>query len=385
MSAAATTTAPSHTIERFDGKVRIKDLELFVGYDPKIDDDEERFKKFDADKVRQIVRHTHEYMNRGQNPQLILGHNSEGNADDVRPAIGEITNLRFAMIAGVPGIVGDPVMSDDDFELYMKSNRYPRRSAEIWEDGYLSEVALLGSETPARPLRDTRFSKAELAGGKRERFSRTYAACQFSQEPDAMAHEDDKDKDKNKNTGDDDVEKLKARLQKLEDENDQLKAKLKAKNQQGDDDDEKEKEKEKNARRTAETERDTFKREAEDLRKRIGVIEKDRKHEKCESALNLMARDGYQLGDNDRRAEILSRLEAADEPEKEVNFLKSVMARNPLGVIVDQTGAVTGAEGDKTIEQQKEAAGKARERCAKEGKHDAATYKAYYEEELAAA
>ena len=50
-------------------------------------------------------------------------------------------------------------MNQKDFKKYLASNRYPRRSAEIWEDGHLSEVALLGRETPARPLRDTKFTR----------------------------------------------------------------------------------------------------------------------------------------------------------------------------------------------------------------------------------
>lgn len=388
MADAPTTNPPSHVIEQFDGKVKIMDLELFVGYDPDIDDDD-HFKKYDEEKIRQILARTAQYVSRGQHPRMILGHNSDENVDEVRPAIGEITNIRFAMIAGTPGIIADPVMSADDFTFYLQSNKYPRRSAEIWKDGFLSEVSLLGSDTPARPLPDTRFSKVKMAGSEPERFSRTYAACQFSQEQNNMADEKDKGKAKAKATADDDtVEKLKSRMQELEEENEDLKAQLKAKAEHDDEDDKEkaeEKEKDKNARRDAESERDTFKREAEGLRKRIEVIEKDTKHDKCEAALELMARDGYQLGDESRRSELLTRLEASDDPGKEVDFLKSIMARNPIGVIVDTRGVIISTDSNKSIDQQTAAANKARERCAREGKRDAVTFKAYYEEELEAA
>jgi hypothetical protein len=66
------------------------------------------------------------------------------------------------------GIVGDVEMNIKDFKKYLASNRYPRRSAEIWEDGHLSEVALLGRETPARPIRDTKFTRQ----GTKKVFSR---------------------------------------------------------------------------------------------------------------------------------------------------------------------------------------------------------------------
>ena len=59
-------------------------------------------------------------------------------------------------------------MAKKDFDRYLASNRYPRRSAEIWEDGHLSEVALLGRETPARPLRDTKFTRT----GEKKVFNR---------------------------------------------------------------------------------------------------------------------------------------------------------------------------------------------------------------------
>ena len=46
------------------------------------------------------------------------------------------------------------------FDRLIATNAFPRRSAEIWsESNHLSEIALLGRETPRRPLPDTHFAR----------------------------------------------------------------------------------------------------------------------------------------------------------------------------------------------------------------------------------
>jgi hypothetical protein len=50
-------------------------------------------------------------------------------------------------------------MPKEAFDSLLATNAFPRRSAEIWKDNHLSEVALLGRDTPRRPLPDTRFTK----------------------------------------------------------------------------------------------------------------------------------------------------------------------------------------------------------------------------------
>jgi len=156
-----TTTMP-------DGKIVVHDVELFLGYDPDFDSPDDPVAKYTPQKIRDIVARTTQYMERGQLPKLIGKHNDE-NDPEPRPAIGDIISIRVAP-NDARLIIGDIEMQADDFETYLASNKYPRRSAEIWgSDGYLSEVALLGSQTPARPIADTKFAKGNPP---RERFSR---------------------------------------------------------------------------------------------------------------------------------------------------------------------------------------------------------------------
>jgi hypothetical protein len=170
----------SHRLTFDNGKVTIHDLELFVGFDRVFDSgDDDRIKKYDADHVRHVVAATAKYIRRGQRPKLILGHNKAGDAGD-RPAIGDVLDVRFEDMLGVPGIVGDVEMLAEDFETYVKPNRYPRRSAEIWPDGFLSEVALLGSTTPARPVPDTKFARNPRPGV--ETFAREARTVRFTRD-----------------------------------------------------------------------------------------------------------------------------------------------------------------------------------------------------------
>jgi hypothetical protein len=148
----------SHKVEEKGSKVVIRDLELFQGYDPSIDEGDPEMASFDRDRVRRIVDRTKRHIAKGSFPRLVRHH--EGAGKDVpRVADGMITSVRYEERNGVPFIVGDVEMSRGKFEALIASNEYPRRSAEIWKSGHMSEVALLGRETPRRPLPDTRFSR----------------------------------------------------------------------------------------------------------------------------------------------------------------------------------------------------------------------------------
>lgn len=137
----------------------LRDVELFVGYDPTIDDGkDDEITPFDRQRVMEVIERTRQFMRRGQNPKLVLLHEKDGGATE---SVGDIVAIRGKDIGGGHGIVGDIVMSRSDFEEYVSNNRYPRRSAEIWPDGYMSEVALLGRQTPRRPLPDTRFERGD--------------------------------------------------------------------------------------------------------------------------------------------------------------------------------------------------------------------------------
>lgn len=158
---------PSHRISDNGDKVTIHDLELFVGHINGFDDDESDIKNLDTEAIDSIITKTKRHMSAGSNPKLVLMHQDDGNNAPTE-AVGDIVNIHSKPITincetgesyQGAGIVGDVEMSKSDFQEFLASNKYPRRSAEIWEDGHLSEVALLGRETPARPLRDTKFTR----------------------------------------------------------------------------------------------------------------------------------------------------------------------------------------------------------------------------------
>lgn len=158
----------SHRISDNGEKVVIHDLEVFCAYDPKIDGDHDsELEKFDNERVREIVASTRSHMERGSYPQLVVMH--EKNGDEPKSCVGRFTSLRYEERNGVGYIVGDCEVERSVFDRLLATNAFPRRSAEIWqEQNHLSEVALLGRETPRRPLPDTHFRRQ----GAPVRFSR---------------------------------------------------------------------------------------------------------------------------------------------------------------------------------------------------------------------
>lgn len=177
------TTAATHIAEPYgEGKVLIRDVELFAGYDPEIDDsreDADEMRKWDDEKVREVVDRTKFYMARGAYPKLVKLHQREGQ-DTPDESFGDIVEIRYEGRSGVPMIVGDIVVSEQTFKRDIASGAFPRRSAEIWPDGYLSEVALLGRETPARPLPDMRFSRNATTGAAPMVFVRNVEPATFA-------------------------------------------------------------------------------------------------------------------------------------------------------------------------------------------------------------
>lgn len=150
----------SHTVEQTpEGKVRIRGLELFMAYDPAIDSDEdEAMQGYDNARVKDIVSRTGKFIQRGSRPKLVIEHEKDGKP--TRPeAVGDVVSVQYQERNGVGYVVGDVEMPKEAFDSLLASNAYPRRSAEIWKDNHLSEVALLGRDTPRRPLPDTRFTK----------------------------------------------------------------------------------------------------------------------------------------------------------------------------------------------------------------------------------
>lgn len=151
----------SHAVLEDGDKVVLKGVELFMAFDPAIDDGEAdpELKRFDNKRLQKIVASTAKHMNRGSFPRIVVMHEKDGK--EPKSAVGRIPQLRYEERDGVGYIVGDMEVGRDIFDRLIATNAFPRRSAEIWsESNHLSEVALLGRETPRRPLPDTHFARA---------------------------------------------------------------------------------------------------------------------------------------------------------------------------------------------------------------------------------
>ena len=152
-------SSSSHKVTESEGKVIIHGLEIFCAYDPKIDKSyDEDLMQFDNNRVRLIVECTRQYMAKGQYPRLVVMHERDGR--EPKSSVGRFTDISYEERDGVGYILGECEVTKEVFDKLLGSNSFPRRSAEIWQDqNHLSEVALLGRETPRRPLPDTNFSR----------------------------------------------------------------------------------------------------------------------------------------------------------------------------------------------------------------------------------
>ncbi len=160
----------SHEVVEDDDKVVLRGVELFMAFDPAIDDGEAdpELKRFDNKRLQKIVAATGKHMARGSYPRIVIMHEKDGK--EPKSAVGRIPQLRYEERGGVGYIVGDMEVGRDIFDRLIATNAFPRRSAEIWsESDHLSEVALLGRETPRRPLPDTHFARR----GERITFSKS--------------------------------------------------------------------------------------------------------------------------------------------------------------------------------------------------------------------
>jgi hypothetical protein len=149
----------SHQISENGKTVTIHGLEVFCAYDPSIDGDSDpELKKFDNERVMEIVNATAKYMTRGSYPRLVVMHDKDGS--EPKSSVGRFTRIGYEERNGVAYIIGDCEVEKPVFDKLLATNAFPRRSAEIWADqNHLSEVALLGRETPRRPLPDTHFTR----------------------------------------------------------------------------------------------------------------------------------------------------------------------------------------------------------------------------------
>lgn len=152
--------------EHKDGHVIVFDVPLMDEHE-----DPARRKPFNKFKGRlfdDVVQATKEFEDKGAYCSIIIGH-TEGEGDDefTHPVVGHCRNVKQkGRKEGNRQIVADMWFREADFEKHIKTNKFPRRSAEISRvDFRMDPVALLGASTPARPLPDMLFQKQ---GGENE-------------------------------------------------------------------------------------------------------------------------------------------------------------------------------------------------------------------------
>ncbi len=301
--------AGSHEVTDLGDRVIVHGLEVFMAFDPAVDDpDDERVASLTESRIDEILETTSRYIALGTNPRLIRGHNSsDPEAYPDSPAVGLLRNLRKGRSeTGVALILSDVEMPRDVYDADVVTNRFPRRSAEIWPDGFLSEVALLGSRTPARPLRDTHFGRADVEVVDPSpirnaqpvlRFSRTGPALTFHQEPDMPGKKTDTE-----TPSAEQFAGMEEEMQKLKAENDELKEQLR-KYEDGEHSDD---EAEKNARdlrdRAARFERENVELvgRVSELEDRLNKSEEKTLRESYDRRLSEMASAGYLIPEDQR-------------------------------------------------------------------------------------
>jgi hypothetical protein len=335
----------SHLIEEKDGKVVIKRLELFAGFDPTIDDgSDEEIRKFNRSKVRKIVERTKAFIARRQHPKLVVLHGQEDHSEP-KEAVGSVIDIQLEDRNGVPFIVGDVEMSREDFDSYIASNKFARRSAEIWSDDHMSEIALLGRDTPRRPLPDTRFAKQ----GDKIVFS--MHASRFEAAPGAgnvfvpgaavRKKESSMDEAKDpKSDGKEEMSKMmaemKADIEKLKEEHRKsYNACGKTENEKDEDEDEEDEgdEDEKSKSSKSKHAKTEFAREKAKFEKRIAALEGSLAKERFSRDLDSMESEGYAIAAS--RDEMLEELVSSGDPARKIQFWRDNFRRDPIGVRVD--------------------------------------------------
>jgi hypothetical protein len=431
-----TAQRPSHRISENGDKVTIHDLELFVGHIDGFDDDDSEVKELDSEAIDSIIKKTKRYMSAGASPKLVLMHQDE-NGNAPTQAIGDIVNIHAKKIMircgggenyEGAGIVGDVEMSQKDFQRYLASNRYPRRSAEIWEDGHLSEVALLGRETPARPLRDTKFTRQ----GPKKVYHRpatfemvspgganTYIPSGSDEKedyemPDISMPEHEEESSLKKellakyrmenDELKDEVIKLKAQLdemspdeEKMDFDADELDEEIEETYQCPDedekkldflhDDDEEEEDLKSEFRRLRKTKNGhkviskyaKIKKQRNLYKKKLVAVTSQVKKEKFSRLLDLMQTQGYAI--RPHRSTMLQELMACKDPIAKIKFWKASMKRVPYGKKLNTKNTRQRTKVNYSVGQKKTASGNAVDRIAKE-KLDASEFQKVFQQEL---
>jgi hypothetical protein len=142
----------SHRVEDVgNGRVIVRDVEVFGEME------DGPLGRVDESTLRKIRDATNGRMRLGGHPMVILTHD-----DGDVPVVGRIpSDVRLGVSAssGRKTIYADIEMPAENFEAYIATNRYPRRSAEINKKSLtMLQLSLLGRNAPAVELPDTHFS-----------------------------------------------------------------------------------------------------------------------------------------------------------------------------------------------------------------------------------
>lgn len=366
---------PSHRVSDEGDKVVIHDLEVFCAYDPSIDGDhDEDLTKFDNERVRDIVDSTQRFMAKGSMPRLVVMHERDGG--EPKSSVGRFTRIRYEERGGVGYIVGDCEVERPVFEKLLATNAFPRRSAEIWQDqNHLSEVALLGRETPRRPLPDTHFARR----GERVTFARslrfdmgtvggglstyvpgtkdTHMADDIRKEIAALKCDMDEMKSMmKKHFGDDGDDKKVENADKGDDKDemgadDMLTQQFAEEAGEGDgvhididshggEDDEAEVFP---ASRPGRRELFAMRRENARMARELATMKTELARERFSRDIDAMEQDGYRIPAA-RRERLIADLIASKDPEALIDSWRELFSRDPMGVRIDMSRAAMPAQ-----------------------------------------
>ena len=358
---------PSHRVTENGKNVVIHGLEVFCAYDPAIDGDSDpELTKFDNERVRDIVESTRRYMAKGSMPRLVVMHEKDGN--EPKSSVGRFTSLRYEERDGVGYIVGDCEVERPVFDRLLATNAFPRRSAEIWADqNHLSEVALLGRETPRRPLPDTHFGRT----GEPVRFARslrfdmgtvggglstfvpeakeTNMAMNYEKEiAELKCGMDEMKSMMKKHFGEGEADEKKEEMAADE----MLTEQFAEESGEGDgvhiDIDSHGGEEEEGAEdmmfpagRPGKADVFAIRRENVTLRRELESIKSEMRREKFGREIDLMEHEGYRIPAA-QRPRLLAELESSRDPASTIEGWRELFQRDPMGVRIDMSRATTG-------------------------------------------
>lgn len=340
---AANAIQGSHRVDVMGDRVVIRDLGLFCGFHPDFDAKGSRAEKYDRSRIDSIVENTRKRMSIGQYPQVIERHTGKPGARS--ESFGRIVAVRADHTDRTSYVRGDVEMSRSEFDARIKSNRWCRRSAQVWPDDHFSEVALLGNETPARPLEDTHF---EHEGEPLELAAEGPVSFDLSSSPAVPELISPKGKSRKAKTMDEDTDKAVAQKDAVIGDLTRQRDDFAKANEalRGDFD-----------RQKAAWEADRT-----DLQRRLEAVESDARRLDCEKIIGELERDGFAFG-GDVRQQMFDRLIAAPDRAKETSWIRQIGRKVPLNEAgrIDTTHARVGAPAKldaATVEQfQKQANG----------------------------